>query len=741
MEYKKRTGLTASGMAAVLSCALLFSCNNEDFPEGGHAAGEYDYICFGLPGAGSAQTRATDGDGSRTYEAGRLVLRAPGTTDTLCVRATVTDGITSSVFKGETPVTRSAPVTSIDTYGSFRVQAHATDNGTPLNTFYMDDTAKLSEGVWQTDQKYYWPEGNRTLQFYAWAPANLEPSTLQTPSTPQSTTLGYTVPAEASGQKDLVVATTDAMQNNPEQCVPVQLQFNHICTAVRFVVGSQMQPGSIRSVALKGVNGNGAYDMATKQWTLAADGQPADFLQTLDKTTTGTETEGTEITSAEGTFMMLPQTLPEGATVEVVFTNSSGQNRTLSASIAGMEWPMGKTVTYKLTITPEYELEFISEPVEQDAHYLMYPIRVSASKLQGKEWTVSVDGTPDWVDLKWESNLINLERQGFWIDNTDPNYTARRSATITQTADGEFILYAFLKENITGQDRTATLSVKVGDEVIDRFEITQKSAISTGDKYVELFDDRVPDVTNLTDDTKPVPWGFAWNASDNEHYLYVPVQGGGSGTDIPQGWLDKLKAALESLGISYTDDPNAENMTVLIPGKKGGVNIYINMSSFTNIDGIALSETEGLKNTWEVYTMDGIGDLGKITQLMNIFPNVQPANGSMGDVVNPTEFAAYSALKKNMFNLKASTVGSPDGGTLTVLEPVIEEGDVKWYLPAVQEYDGFSGSIAGYPLDGVYWTSTASSDGSDMTKAYIYPGSTLEDRGTEHKIRAMRVSN
>ena len=100
-----------------------------------------------------------------------------------------------------------------------------------------------------------------------------------------------------------------------------------------------MQPGSIKSVALKGVKNAGTYDMAGGTWTLG--GTTADFSQTLNKATTGTEANGDAITSSEGTFMMLPQTLPAGATVEVVFTNASGVDRTLSASIAGSEWKMG----------------------------------------------------------------------------------------------------------------------------------------------------------------------------------------------------------------------------------------------------------------------------------------------------------------------------------------------------------------------------------------------------------------
>lgn len=37
---------------------------------------------------------------------------------------------------------------------------------------------------------------------------------------------------------------------------------------------------------------------------------------------------------------------------------------------------MGTTVTYKLSITPEYELKFVSQPEVQDAHYVIYPITI-----------------------------------------------------------------------------------------------------------------------------------------------------------------------------------------------------------------------------------------------------------------------------------------------------------------------------------------------------------------------------
>lgn len=64
--------------------------------------------------------------------------------------------------------------------------------------------------------------------------------------------------------------------------------------------------------------------MAAGTWSLGD--ATVDFSQTLNKETTGTEANGDAITSEQGTFMMLPQRLPAGATVEVVFANANNEN-------------------------------------------------------------------------------------------------------------------------------------------------------------------------------------------------------------------------------------------------------------------------------------------------------------------------------------------------------------------------------------------------------------------------------
>ena len=327
--HKKNPSWMAGGMATMLLCTLLFSCNNEDFLESGNPEKACDNICFGISSDKNVQTRGYAGSDDEGYTADRFVLRSDDSADTLCVRAIVSDGINVSGFEGEQALTRATPVGKDNFYDKFHVLAYWSKNGAPIDQFYMNTNASnvaASVGtgaIWSTEQIYYWPGADHSFQFYAWAPTDA--GGLTTPSSPQEKSLAYTVPEAAADQKDIVVATTNEIPGDNNAAVP--LSFKHICTAVRFAVGNQMQPGQIKSVALKGVKNAGTYDMAAGTWTLDNTGT-TNFSQDLDKSMNGNETDGTEITSPEGTFMMLPQTLPAGAgaTVEVVFVNAIIKN-------------------------------------------------------------------------------------------------------------------------------------------------------------------------------------------------------------------------------------------------------------------------------------------------------------------------------------------------------------------------------------------------------------------------------
>ena len=711
MKAKKYLYQTAGKAAALAACLLLFSCSGDDLADYGSANGgkHSDNICFSISAADKAMAKgASLADSSKAageYTAARFVMRSPDTDDTLCVQTVISDGINVTSFEGGAAATRGVPVTSLETYDSFHVQAHCTDNGTPVSQFYMDDNATKSDGtVWSTSQVRYWPGENRTLQFFAWAPANA--AFTATPGSPESTTFEYEVPALAADQKDIVVATTDPYVGNYEQQVP--LTFKHILTAVKFETGSQMQPGTIKSVALKGVKKSGTYtafptgNTGEGTWTL--NDATADYTQELNKTTTGAETDGTAVTTKEGTFMMLPQTLPDGAEVEVVFLDqTSGQERTLSASIAGTQWPQGKTVTYKLSITPEYELEFISEPELQDAHYIIYPIHIKAGDVPGG-WTIT-SSDPNNVTLR--TDLTILTRRGFWIEED------KGTASIRSTAQGDDItIYAFLTENAGEENRKITLEMRptnLPDAAPQTFTIEQLCPSWNGNLGCERIEEYDEGFTGY-------PWGFKWPKGMKITYNMSNA-----------GLLELIKNALLNAFLSWFTDYNdfitKETWALSI------TSVTINFDAVPQVR-VATSESDGARNTSELYNYNGIND---VSTLMSV---LEDWGGTTTDVLplNPEAFAARACAMKNKFH---KTIEEKGGQTIEI--PVLEEEDLVWYLPARNQAPDMKDEQ--YPLQGEYWTSTNADVEGDNEEAYKYivGGATvLEQRDVNRHVRAVR---
>lgn len=711
MKAKKYLYQTAGKAAALAACLLLFSCSGDDLADYGSANGgkHSDNICFSISAAGKAAAKGTSLSGSPEtageYTAARFVMRSPDTDDTLCVQTVISDGINVTSFEGGTAATRGLPVTSLDTYGSFHVQAHCTDNGTPVSQFYMDDNATNSDGtVWSTSQVRYWPGENRTLQFFAWAPADA--AFTATPGSPESTTFEYEVPAPATEQKDIVVATTDSYDGNYEQQVP--LTFKHILTAVKFETGSQMQPGTIKSVALKGVKKSGTYKAfptgSTGEGTWTLNDATADYTQELNKTTTGAETNGTPVTTKDGTFMMLPQTLPDGAEVEVVFQDeTSGQERTMSASIAGTQWPQGKTVTYSLSITPEYELEFISEPEPQDAHYIIYPIHIKAGDVPGG-WTIT-SSDPDNVTLR--TDLTILTRRGFWIEED------KGTASVSSTAQGDDItIYAFLTENAGEENRTVTLEMRptnLPDAAPQTFTIEQLCPSWNGNLGCERIEEYDEGFTGY-------PWGFKWPQGMKITYNMENAH-----------FFDLIKNALLNAYLSWFTDYNdfITKKTFIL----SITSVTINFDAVPQVR-VATSESDGAKNTSELYNYNGIND---VSTLMSV---LEDWGGTTTDVlpVNPEAFAARACAMKNKFH---KTIEENGGQTIEI--PVLEEEDLVWYLPARNQAPDMKDEQ--YLLQGEYWTSTNANVEGDNEEAYKYivGGVTvLEQRDVNLHVRAVR---
>ena len=725
--------LTAS-IAAVLLSASLFSCSSDDFfgkPESESTNG----ISFGVSTENSAATRANKTDDGLTVA--RYTLRSDNSADTLCVRAVVTDGIGNNANK---PDTRAAMQTSM--YNDFKVVAAVKENGNVGSQYYMNDVATKTGTNWVPSKVYYWPGSNRQLRFLAWAPTDATFEAV--PNTPNATTLKYTTPAEAKNQRDLVAAATDFIDSpaNNGTCTPVSLNFKHLCTAVIIKTGETMTAGTIKSVSLKGVKNSGTYDMVNSAWTLTD--SKADFTISPNQATTSTTPNGTDLNAGESTFMFLPQTLGADSKLEVEFhDNISGKDRILTASLNGAEWPMGKTVTYRLSITPEYELNIENTSEMLDAHYIVEPIKVKIGNLEpNAKWTLTakIDGEIyNSIDVSVlldnpEDGALNVAKQGFWIDkyveikrNDEgeiiskklTNQTARGTATVTGTGNLETNAYVFIPENIGNTDRNITITLKVdGSSDADAYKktITQKCPSWNGNNVgYERFE---------KDNEGIYPFGFLWDRKVEYSY---------------QGFLALLfkwvansykTADVDYLTTKYTFQLWFKSITTAT----------IDYTAINNSLNVGMNTEDGLENTKKLYTFKNIGS---ISELENDFDNLkilgykwQDKKTEGGHYETVKNFAAKMAVMRNKFNIEKREQKDPEGNKVIFYVPDIEENDIVWYLPASNEQKGITDTE--YPLSGTYWSSTAA---DDNTHAYVYSSSgesVIGERMATHKIRAAR---
>ena len=721
MKAYKNRYLTGS-LTALLSCLLLFSCSEDElFDRGCSPAGEYsDHISFGVSPDTGVQTRGAAGMGGGKGEvAGNFVLRAADAPDTLCMQAVITDGINPSAEPQV--VTRSTPIDSKDDfYDSFHVVAYWKKDGALVTEqFYMNaDVSEQVNNQWTTDNTYYWPGSGHTLQFYALTP---DDAGILMPATPESTHLSsYTVPQDVAKQHDILVATTEELSGNYNQAVP--LTFEHICTAIKFETGSQMQPGSIRSVTLKGVKTTGAYDMASGKWTLTED--VGNYTQELAKTMTGTETPGSEVTTAAQTFMMLPQTLPQGATVEVVFVDDvTGNERPLSATIDGTEWPQGKTVTYKISISPEYDMSIECDD-KVDAHYVIQEIQIKADC----EWTLSSD--VEWLTFTdWSYDASKPEDRplgmsGYWIRSERGGQTFSGS--------GDKVLYAYYDEHTGDQNREAHLTISYGDGSNgggNTKTITQYCPAWVGNAGYE----------RIEEDAGTYPFGYAW---DRRVTFSARFEFGSTIRDLLGAYVFLYIANNAIEEYNAGDYVTVTEQKIPILDLTYQTDVTIDYSNFNAIGSENININNGLANTRYLYGFENIGQIATIENRLR-----DNAVGQFTETVSEDshsdipidQFAVRKVAMKNEFQkrLKTETI---EGETIRYVEAFINTDNIHWYLPASNEQSALKDGLAegDDPLDGTYWSSTAVDDNENAYR-YDAGGSSSQDaRMTQYKIRAAR---
>lgn len=324
---------------AVLLFTLVTSCSDDELS----SPSEGRYIRFAVPEAG-AWSRS-GGETGASEAGGLATVSLDGGGKRLYLIPEVTAGITG----GTARASRGSEVTTA-TIADFGVYA---STGSDAAAYYMDNVEVTKENSWAPSREYLWP-GSGSLHINAYSPYCSTPATdgitaLPTADVSASPALEYTVPADVTAQSDLMWATPrDASAS------PCPMEFNHALAAVKFVTGEGMTPCTVKSITISGVPGSGTLDLETGLWSDTAGSQS--YTASVDVALTAADVsedaaEGIALTDDAHTFMLLPQTLGEDASV-ILTIEYGGAETEFTASLTGQTWNAGNTYTYHLSANP-----------------------------------------------------------------------------------------------------------------------------------------------------------------------------------------------------------------------------------------------------------------------------------------------------------------------------------------------------------------------------------------------------
>ena len=261
---------------------------------------------------------------------------------------------------GRIIATRGSKVTntSLTDFG-INVKRVSSDNN--AETFIDNEEVKtVVDSKYKTSADHFWPSDNTRLNFYGYYPYNsgdyskyiFVNNTGATPVITYKSTAGNTsaTATEVKGQPDLCVATKPAQTRPSTSAKPdaVDMTFNHALTAITFAVGSDMVPGTFKSITVSGVylEGDYTYDSG---WSTA--NKPTGSITLTLNGETGiyhSSKEAVALTGRDSTLLMVPQKVPSGATISMLFNDGNG-DKTFTANIGGTEWTSGSTIIYKLS--------------------------------------------------------------------------------------------------------------------------------------------------------------------------------------------------------------------------------------------------------------------------------------------------------------------------------------------------------------------------------------------------------
>lgn len=348
------------------------------------------------------------------------------------------------------------------------------------------------------------------------------------------------------------------------------------------------------------------------------------------------------------------------------------------------------------------------------------------------------------------------------------------SETLNLTGMGSGTIYLFLDENDGTTDRNGEL--KLTATVTQNGESRQVTLGSGNFKQLAPSWNEYGIGVERYEDEDTYPFGFSYNRvvtytnSTAEWYLgqHWIIQG-----------LTKFFMWLFGLSMDAVL-PDSEGMAegfVIIDedndafGAKILKSVTLNYGALNSVKSIT-SEDEGLNNTVALYNYTGAVDLtdleNEIDKSLKISTDDDWKKNVSTNSSNPTDYAAFIALTRNRMREYRTVITTSEGSSEVVSAILHREGEggtdnkgnesgaviVEWYLPSYEESLRLKETGTGIettpisPLNGTYWSSTASDDPASGSNGYAYSYTysnnvystykSNQDRTNELKVRAVR---
>lgn len=661
--------------------------------------------------------------------------------------------------------TRGAKVDSKDGISNFNVWATLTKTDNAVinyfsNVAYEKNTDNVFYPVNETDE-YYWP-GSGTLDFTA--VANVPTSGFTSTMVDNAlASFDYTVPTDATAQPDILVANADDVNGNLGTSVP--LKFKHIMSAVNIEIGKVVK-GEIRSITLTGVYNKATYNVSTGRWnidTTSKDDYSVTFAGGGDSfTTTGDQAAGTDINANNATFMFIPQELAEGAEMIIEFYDTTtgrlysdaagAYAPALRGSIAGDIWDMAKTTNYRLSIDKSFTLTIEPTGKKLDAHYIITEVNVTVDGIAN--WTITAtsnDGQSSQLSILPKSAANPLAQQGYWTDKVvnANGVETTESARGAQSYSGSgnlknetFLL--FIPENMNDKDREIKIILSSSDP--------DKPAETT-----KVLLQKFPNWTGnigweVVDDDETGKYGFKWTRKVAYVYPYWRLLQSTARRQC-QDYIDQYNAGTNGFATVGTYS-KTEYELGFIPVTSYRSYIWLDYTVLNSVEG-ADSSKDGFNNTLELYRQAGntatsefetILDATKKSEsghehedLFRVANAGDIADGAPAEQGNDNDLSAIMQYiqKKNRYCLQKHSIDSGDSdGSGTTYVPYFQEKDLKWFLPAYEQFTGVDftpENTSDTAAD--YWSSTT----AGPSTAYIGNGAE-KDRDAEFAVIAVRVN-